>query len=172
MMKKLFNELFIVTNQPGDYAYLGVPLLGDIYDVRGPMTGVFTALLNSPNPWVFITACDMPFLNKALIGYMASKRERYDAVVPESPGGTGRDRMEPLFALYSRRLLASMEKALHDSKRGLKDFLNNKRVHYIRTSETIKFDPQARSFVNLNTPEDIDLYLQPEERLILHKQGR
>ncbi len=172
VMKRLFNKLFIVTNQPAYYAYLGVPMLGDIYDLRGPMTGVFTALLNSPNPWVFITASDMPFLNKALIGYMASKRGRYDAVVPESPGGTGRDQVEPLFAFYSRRLLVSMEKALNGGKNGLKDFLNNKRVHYIRISETEKFDPQARSFVNLNTPEDIDLYLQPEERLILHKQGR
>ena len=124
------------------------------------MTGVFTSLMNASNRWVFISACDMPFLNRDLIEYMASKIDNSDAVVPVKKGKT-----EPLFAFYSKRLLASMGKSILTDKRGLKDFLNNKRVQYIKISEIKKIDPEAKSFINLNNTEDIDLYLQPQDKI-------
>ncbi len=162
IMKRLFSEVSIVTHRPELYLYPGVTLLADIYDTRGPMTGVFTALLNSSVPWVFISACDMPFVNGAVIEYMASKRDGYDAVVPKS--SRARSSAEPLFAFYSGRLLPSMEKALLSGKKSLKDFLNNKRVQYIPRAEIKGIDPEGLSFINLNTPEDVDVYLRPEDK--------
>ncbi len=176
IMNQLFKEIFIVTNQPEFYVYLKTPMLGDVYNVRGPMTGIFTSLLNSSNNWVFISACDMPFINKELIRYMASKRDDYDAVVPKSSlplscpplvrGGWRRKRgqrgdfIEPLFAFYSKQLLSFMEKAILSNKTGIKDFLRDKRVKYIHTEEIKKIDVKAMSFINLNTPEDIQFYLR------------
>lgn len=157
IMKKLFKEIFIVTNQPEIYLYLGIPLLGDIFNVRGPMTGIFTSLLNSSNHWVFISACDMPFVNEHLIRYMAAKRNNYDAVAPMLEGKT-----EPLFTFYSKRLILYMEKAIIAGKTGLKKFLDNKRVNYISTKEIKNIDPEVRSFININTPEDVKFYLRPK----------
>jgi molybdopterin-guanine dinucleotide biosynthesis protein A len=94
VLKRLFEEIIIVTNEPEHYAYSGAQLLGDIYDIRGPMTGLLTALFNGKNRWVFVSACDMPFISESLIRYMASKRSKYDAVVPTMKGGP-----EPLFIL-------------------------------------------------------------------------
>ncbi|NOZ68776.1 MAG: molybdenum cofactor guanylyltransferase [Deferribacteres bacterium] len=162
LMKRLFSEVFIVTHRPELYLYPGVTLLADIYDTRGPIAGVFTALLNASNPWVFISACDMPFINGAVIEYMASKRDGYDAVVPKSSRARGS--AEPLFAFYSRRLLPSMEKALLAGKKGLKDFLSNKRVQYISRAEIKGIDPEGVSFINLNTPEDVEIYLRPGDK--------
>lgn len=166
VMKQLFREVFIVTNEPEHYAYLKTPLMGDIYDIRGPMTGILSALLNSPHTWVFISACDMPFINKKLIGYTASKRDHMDAVVPMI-----RKKAEPLFAFYSKQLLVSMEKSVLSGRRGLKDFLNDKRVQYITTREIRKIDPDAESFINLNTPGDIGLYLKSRDRLKYKKNS-
>lgn len=162
ILRGIFKEVFIVTNQPEFYVYLDVPLLGDLYDVRGPMTGIFTALLNSSYSRVFIVACDMPFINRALIEYMVSDRGDYDAVVP-----VYRNRMEPLFALYWRRLRASMEQAILDRRVGMKDFLMNKRVKYIKRGDIKDMDPEARSFVNINTLEDANIYLPPRDVLKL-----
>lgn len=161
IIKQMFSEVFIVTNQPELYVYLKTPLLGDAYNVRGPMTGVFTSLLNSSTKWVFISACDMPFIDKEIIKYMASKRDNYDAVLPTTPikGGQRGDFAEPLFAFYSKRLMVSMERALFTDKKGMKDFLMDKRVKYIRTEEIKKSDVKAMSFINLNTPADIQFYL-------------
>lgn len=156
---QLFEKNYIVTNQPELYAHLDTPMFGDIYDIRGPMTGIFTALFNSSTEWIFVSACDMPFINRELITYMAGMRKKYDAVVPESPGGQGGNYAEPLFAFYSRSLLLSMEKSLLTGKKGLKDFLTGKKVKYINSKEVNKVDAGARSFINLNTPEDVNLYL-------------
>lgn len=172
IMKQLFREVFIVTNQPELYLHLGVPLFGDIYNLRCPMTGVFTSLVNSTYEWVFISACDMPFINHHLIRHIASKRGNYDAVVPKSSlqsflkgftkEGLRGDYTEPLFACYSKRLLSAMEETLLNNKRGLKDFLSTNKVKYINTREIKRYDPEVKSFINLNTLEDIKYYLMLE----------
>jgi molybdopterin-guanine dinucleotide biosynthesis protein A len=156
--RQLFKEVFIVTNQPEYYSSLGAPLLGDVYDTRGPITGIFTALLNSSNNWVFISACDMPFLNKELIEYMALKRDNADIVAPLI-----KDKPEPLFAFYSKRLLGAMEKAVLTGRKSLRDFSRNKRVQYITIKEIRKIDACAASFVNLNSPEDVNRYLRNKD---------
>jgi molybdopterin-guanine dinucleotide biosynthesis protein A len=157
ILKGLFEEVLIVTNEPEHYTYTGTKLLGDIYDIRGPMTGLFTALFHAGNKWVFVTACDMPFISGPLVRYMASRRYGYDAVVPSLKG-----RPEPLFAFYSTRILLSIERSLLAGDRSLNVFLHNhkKRVQYIPSKEIAGYDRSARSFINLNTPGDIDLYLQ------------
>ena len=153
--RQLFRDSVIVTNQPEYYSHLGSKMLGDAYDLRGPMTGIFTSLLNSSSSWVFVSACDMPFLNKDVIQYMASGRKGYEAVVPiykNSP--------EPLHALYSTRLTSSMEKALLSGKRALKDFLRSKKVKYLPVRDMKKYDPEAKSLINLNTPQDIKNFIK------------
>lgn len=168
IMQRLFKEILIITNQPEIYLCLGSPLFGDVYDVRGPMTGVLTSLLNSSNHWVFVSACDMPFINEYLIRNMEAKRDSNFAVVPKSPlpspakgsclsgrQGQREDYTEPLFAFYSKKLIPYMEKAVVSGKTGLKDIFYNKRVKYITGDEIKKIDPDARSFMNFNTPEDV-----------------
>lgn len=179
IMKQCFKNIFIITNQPEKYSYLKVPMLGDAYNVRGPMTGIFTALLNSPNTWVFVSACDMPFINSQVIKYMASKRSGFDAVIPISSlpssakGKAERDNTEPLFAFYSTRLLPALEKAINSNNRSLRDFLKNKRVQYISKWQVKELDRENRSFINLNTPEDIENFLDAQDRMKYNeKAGR
>ena len=184
-MRKLFREIFIVTNQPELYSHLGVPMFGDVHNIRGPMTGVLTALMNSSNKWIFVSACDMPFINPGLIRFMADERHNpvclpilnarqkkdftvmprsdiYDVVVPVL-----HHRAEPLFAFYSIRVLNSLEQFILSGKKGIKDFLLNhdKRVKYISSEEIKNIDPDLRSFINLNTPEDIEVYLSDRDKL-------
>ena len=164
IIKQMFSEVFIVTNQPELYLYLNTALFGDFYDIRCPMTGIFTSLVNSSHQWVFISACDMPFIDKELIKYMASKRDNYDAVLPiptikgqydSVPRGQRGDFAEPLFAFYSKRLMISMERALFTDQRGLKVFLGDKKINFIETKNLNNIDNAGKSFVNLNTPKDI-----------------
>ncbi len=154
IMQSLFNEVFIATNQPEKYLYTGIPLFGDIFNVRSPMTGVLTTLLNTANQWMFVTACDMPFISENLIRYAAGKRGNDEAVVPVL-----KNKMEPLFAFYSKKLIIDMEKSINAGKTGLKDFLKDKRVKYLYTEEIRSIDKDAKSFINLNTPEDVKYHL-------------
>jgi len=169
ILEQLFKDNIIVTNQPEYYSYLETPLFGDVYDTRGPMTGIFTALLNSPTKWVFISACDMPFMSEDLIRFMSSKRDNFDAVVPMSKG-----KSEPLFAFYSKRYMASMEKSILSGEKSLMEFLHNhkKRVQYITSRDIKKIGNGKSSFINLNTPADIDVHLRPEDIIKFKKDSK
>lgn len=178
IMKQCFKNIFIITNQPEKYSYLNVPMLGDAYNVRGPMTGIFTALLNSPDRWIFVSACDMPFINSQVIKYMASKRSGFDAIIPISslPSSTKakaeKDYTEPLFAFYSTRLLPALERAVNSNNRSLRDFLKNKRVQYISTGQIKELDNSSKSFINLNTPEDIEHFLDAQDIMKYNRKAR
>jgi molybdopterin-guanine dinucleotide biosynthesis protein A len=154
LMKRLFPEHMIVTNQPGLYSFLDTKLVGDIYDIRGPATGILTAMLNSRTGWIFVSACDMPFLNAELISSLTGMRSGQDAVVPMHRG-----RPEPLLACYSTALAPDMEKAILAGRRGLRDFLSGKRVKYVQPGEMRHTGSPEESFINLNTPEDVDRFL-------------
>jgi len=112
----------------------------------------------------------MPFINSSLIRYMASKRSGTDAVVPllsVQPFSGNRDlrtRPEPLLAFYSAALIHDMEKALLNRKRSMTNFLHSKSIQYVKMDEIREYDPDMRSFINLNTPEDVDSHLSPEDR--------
>lgn len=154
IMGFLFKEVFIITNQPEAYFSFGMPMYGDIYNIRGPMTGILTSLINSRSKRVFVSACDMPFINQKLIQYISSKGNGYEAVVPKYNG-----KVEPLFAFYSKSMINSMEDALLRDKKGLHDFLRHKKVKYIASREIERIDREGRSFINLNTLEDVEVYL-------------
>jgi len=99
---------------------------------------------------------------------MALKRDNMDAVIPKypiPPSGKGikGNYTEPLFAFYSKRLLGAMEKAVLAGRKSLRDFLRNKRVQYITIEEITKIDACAASFINLNSPEDINRYLHNKD---------
>ena len=97
----------------------------------------------------------IPFLSKDLINYMATSRKGYEAVVP-----LYKDSAEPLHAFYSTKLTSSMEKALLGGKRALKDFLRSKKVKYLPIRDMKQYDPEAKSLINLNTPQDIKNFIK------------
>jgi len=149
---KVFNRVILSTNTPEHYYYLGLPMVGDILPVRGPMTGIFSALSLPDVSAVFVTACDMPDINGILSKYIADKwQSGFDAVVP-----VFNNEPQPLFGVYAKGLVRGMEEALHHEKRSLRGFLKGSKVFYVQEAEVRKIDPEGRSFVNINTMQDFE----------------
>ncbi|MCG2709533.1 MAG: NTP transferase domain-containing protein [Thermodesulfovibrionales bacterium] len=73
LMKSLFGRAVISTNTPEFYFYCGAPMIGDIINQRGPLTGIFSVLSNIKDDAIFVVACDMPFLNDQLMKYMVER---------------------------------------------------------------------------------------------------
>lgn len=151
-----FDRLAISTNEPGKYFYLGVPLVGDVYPVRGPMTGIFSALSCFPGEeGAFFIACDMPFFIAGLASRLAEIARRphwdnWDVIAP-----VWKDRAEPLFAFYSARCLPAMEERLFAGKPALQEFLGGARTIRLNEDEVRGIDPEGHSFVNINTVSDL-----------------
>jgi molybdenum cofactor guanylyltransferase len=147
----LADETIIITNRPACFDYLGLPLYTDIYRERGPLGGLHTALRRANHPHVLIVACDMPWLNRSLLEYLLSLREAADAVIPRWIRHP-----EPLHAVYSRSCLGAIETNLQAERLKLADFFEQVRVRYVDRAELARFDPEGRSFANVNTPQELE----------------
>lgn len=149
------DELVAVVNEPERADVLRLPsnvkIAVDRYPGKGSLGGLFSGLSAATEPWAFIMACDMPFLNIQLVQHMLSLREGHDAVVPVIE-----DRPEPLHALYSARCLPFMERRLQADDLKIARFFDEVKVHYVPEAEVHRFDPELLSFFNLNTQEDVD----------------
>ena len=147
----LFDEVLLVTNSPGDYLDLNLRIVTDLYREKGSLGGVFTGLFHASSSHAFVAACDMPFLNRDLISHLVSLSPGYDIVIPRTEDG-----LQPLHAVYSRRCLPFMEDLLRQGNLKIIDFFHRVKKRELRTEEILAFDPQLASFLNLNTPEDLD----------------
>lgn len=149
-----FSQCSIVTNNPEEYAFLGVKCLLDDMPNKGPLSGIFTALSHSSSEHTLIVACDMPLLNPDLLRYMASLSFEEQALVPRRASGKGQIAVEPLHSIYARLCLNSLEKRLSLGDLSVTRFLEGIPVRYIDEPELKRFDPSLQCFRNVNTPEE------------------
>ena len=76
-------------------------------------------------------------------------------MIPELPHPhTGEPVKEPLHAIYRRSCLRAVAARLAAGERPMVSFLPDVRVRVVQTDEIRRFDPDLRSFFNMNTPED------------------
>lgn len=150
LLGSIFQRVIISTNNPELYFYLGLQMVGDIIRERGPMTGILSTLSIPGISQTFVTACDMPFISMDLINYIVYKWDRkWDAAIPIFD-----KKSQPLFGVYSKSIAGNMERSIRNGKKSLRNFLHEINVLYITEKEVRNIDPEGKSFVNINTPED------------------
>jgi molybdopterin-guanine dinucleotide biosynthesis protein A len=150
LLAVLFDEVIISTNQPDVYFPKCPFLIGDILAEKGPATGILSCLLNIRNDRAFFAACDMPFIKEELIALLASYPAEFDAVVPVHRG-----RPEPLMAVYHKRIVPTLEKSIRDGVKSLTAILKIIDTKYVEREQLLRVDAEGRSFININTPEDL-----------------
>jgi len=144
------QEVIVVTNSPKNYAFLGVRLVGDVFPGRGSLVGLYSGLKAARSDYSLVVACDMPFLNLDLLRYLAALAPYHDVVIPWLKKG-----LEPLHAVYSKACLGPIEALLRRNERKILEFFPQMRVRYVEEEVVRFFDPQLRSFVNINTPTEL-----------------
>lgn len=150
LLSELCDTIYVSTNDPEAYFSTGAILIGDVLPVKGPMTGIYSVLRLPEVRVVFVTACDMPFINVILMRYVMDQwTEGRDAVIP-----IFRNKPEPLFGVYAKTCVPVMEDCLSRGERGLQSFLERISVLYVSEAEVRRRDPDGKSFVNINTLED------------------
>jgi molybdopterin-guanine dinucleotide biosynthesis protein A len=119
----------------------------------GPLAGMLAGFESACGEYVFTVACDMPYLNRALIDMMFNMVGEHDALIPISEYGT----KEPLHAVYRKdTMLEAIEKALEEGNRSILSpvsFLEN--VIYLDSEIIRTIDQDFKSFVNINAPSDM-----------------
>jgi molybdopterin-guanine dinucleotide biosynthesis protein A len=157
VMDSIFQRIILITNTPREYAYLELPMFGDLIGGLGPLGGIYTGLEALSDQAGFFVACDMPFLNPALIRHLIRVRDDFDAVVPRIDW-----KIEPLHALYAKRCLPLVKESISAGEYQAREFYQKIRLKYVEADEIRTFDPELRSFFNVNRPEELLHVTAPE----------
>jgi molybdopterin-guanine dinucleotide biosynthesis protein A len=156
----LVDELFIVSPDREDYRRFGAPIVTDRFPGEGPLGGIVTALGATQCDWCLIVACDMPFLNGALLRWMIGLRGDAEVIVPVTPGESRQGRTDVAHiahALYRVSALPAIECLMARGERQAAKLLTETRAIPIGVEQLVRFDPGLRSLFSVNTPADLEL---------------
>lgn len=148
----LFSDVVLVANAPGPYARFGLRTVADVVPDRGAPGGVHAALVSARTGWVLAVACDMPFVSPAVVRVLLEARSPELDAVCFTAGG----RVEPLLAVYRTALSGPWGEALRQGNPSLRELLASYRARLLPEETLRAVDPELRSLVNVNTPEDLE----------------
>ena len=117
----------------------------------GPLVGVAAGLEAASAPVAVVVGCDAPLLQPPLLRLLAERaRAGARLVVPVHEG-------EPqlLCAAWRREALEAVRGAVEAGERAVVAMLDRLEAELLTPAQWREADPEGRSFVNVNTPEDL-----------------
>ncbi|MDT3740152.1 MAG: molybdenum cofactor guanylyltransferase [Candidatus Kapabacteria bacterium] len=164
LLKSIFSDIIIITNEPELYEFLNVRLFSDIYKNAGPLAGIHSGLINSASEKNFIISCDIPLMTaemiKSIVDYPSDKL----ITIPKADGF-----VQELCGIYSKSLIPVIEKIISDvqsvESRNSEQTKRQCKIHQLINSipVTIIEKPEILSgykenlFLNMNNPDDYEL---------------
>ena len=152
-MSTLFDEVLVVTAQEDyDCSHLPVRLVTDKIPRKGSLGGLYTGLMEANNTLSFVVACDMPFLLKESISRLCLLPHSDVLVVKLSNG------LQPLHARYSKRCAPIIEQMIQKGDLKIQNLVAQPGLTVEIIQETLfdDIDPHRQSFMNINTPADLE----------------
>ena len=148
VFRKSFDRIVLVGDREERFAAYGLPVLPDIYP-GSSLGGLYTGLFHAATEYVFVSSCDLPFPNTAILRHLCSLKDGFDAVVPSTKYG-----YEPLFALYAKSCLGPIKALLDSGDCCAYAWYPQVRVRYVSDEELAHLDRDRRAFLNVNTPDE------------------
>jgi molybdopterin-guanine dinucleotide biosynthesis protein A len=154
-LKRMFDEVVIVAAPEQELPPLAATLVRDEVAYQGPVGGIYYGLRAAGGEFAFVTSCDAPFLNAALISYLIAQISDYDVVVPY-----WEERYQPLHAVYRRSVLPLLKEQLERGELRPVYLFDKVRTRKVEQDEIKTLDPDGLSFLNMNTPQDYEAALK------------
>ena len=160
-LNHIADQLIVTSNQQESLDFLCPDITGDrleiyadVFDTRGALNGMYTALYHAIYPTVAIVACDMVFPSAALL--KAEQKllldTNADAVVPKTSHG-----FEPFHAVYRRdTCLALVKEAIEAGETRATSWYYKAVIVEFTLEDVLAADPRGGSFINVNTPQELE----------------
>ena len=154
VIRDIFDELIIVTNDPEEFSDFNFcKIVQDEIPKAGPLGGIHAAMTASSNDAVFVFAGDMPFLDRDIIIKLVETFNKSDcnALIPVIE-----ENIEPLHSIYRSSLTGNLDSYLrrHESF-AVRDYIKTLNVRYLVLEGSEK---NKVAFTNINSASDIDLF--------------
>ena len=150
VVRAVVDDVLIVTNTPALYAFLGVPMVPDVYPDHGSLGGIFSGLTAAGGDAAFTVACDMPFLRADVAQLVIGRAGEADVVVPRVG-----EQLETLHALYAKTCLPPMEARLKAGRLKIVGFFDDVRVVEVAEADVARRAEPEVVFMNVNTPDEL-----------------
>jgi molybdopterin-guanine dinucleotide biosynthesis protein A len=153
-LRTITDEIILVARDPAQCERFrgigGVRCITDIRTGIGPVGGLHAGSLAAQGDLIFVSACDMPCIDAAVVTHLFEAIGGFDAVIPQwSP-----EMFEPLHAVYRRSALLQYLES-HESL-SLRTMIRTLRTRYIPVEELRVFDPALRTFININKIDELE----------------
>ena len=157
-----FSSIYLSINdkfskeQKQNFENMGFKIIEDIYKEIGPLGGIYSSLLNCKEEYLFITACDMPFITKNSIEVLCNKVDKNtDGVVFYDKN----NKLYPLGAIYSKNVLPIIEEMIEKKYYKLSYLIEKSNFVKINIEKT---DIPLKVLSNINTLQEYDLFINNE----------
>jgi molybdopterin-guanine dinucleotide biosynthesis protein A len=140
------NSIQLITNT-NDYDYLAYKKIKDIIVDKGPLGGIYTALVYSETEMNLILSCDIPLISTEILLELTEKHNsNFDVSVFED-----NDRIHPLIGIYSTRILPVLKKAIDKNDLKMMRFISNVKHQLIPIT-----DEKKQLFKNINSVAELN----------------
>jgi molybdopterin-guanine dinucleotide biosynthesis protein A len=148
-LKTLFGEIILSTRDP-----LANPAVVSLADEigEGPIAGMYRGLSYCRSSYLYVSACDMPFIDPGYIRYM---EDQIRAAEPDACVARRKGRFEPFNAFYHKDSAPCLLRAIQRKQYGIYRALEEMRLHIIDEAALKYFNETM--FFNINRPEDLAL---------------
>jgi len=161
ILTALCSEVLLVARDDAQAAaYTSLPGIRTIIDKvpdHGPLMGIYSGLSATYASHALAVAVDMPWVQSALAAYLLSRPATSALLVPVVDNTP-----QVLLAVYPRSVLPIIEERLREGRRDPRSLLEVTAVRYVEEAQLRLVDPQLRSFVNVNTPGELQQIVNAE----------
>ena len=154
-LREITDEIILVAKSPQQCrrfdALRGVRCISDIRPGLGPIGGLHAGVLAAKGDLLFVSACDMPCIERAVVSYLVDAIGDADAAIPS----WNEDMLEPLHAVYRRSTcLPAIESAIEAGLWKVISWFPEVKVRLLNADELKAADPAGLAFWNVNTPAE------------------
>jgi molybdopterin-guanine dinucleotide biosynthesis protein A len=158
-LRTVTDEIILVARDPAQCKrFREIAEVRCITDIRpkiGPVGGLHAGSLTAHGDLIFVSACDMPCIDAAVVTCLFEAIGDFDAVIPRwSP-----EMFEPLHAVYRRSAL--LQYLENHEPLSLRIMVRSLNTRYIPVDKLRAIDPSLRTFTNINTIEDLEKINKP-----------
>jgi molybdenum cofactor guanylyltransferase len=160
IMKSLFKNVIMITNEPEEYDFIQLEKYKDIIPKKGPLSGIHSGLIHTNTEKNFIISCDIPLITSEIISYIIEYPTNKPITVVKADGF-----IQQLCGVYDKscytkaeELLTKEENTTGKSKCKVLSLIDELGAEIIH-EETIPCYREGM-YLNINSMEDYNKMLQ------------
>jgi molybdopterin-guanine dinucleotide biosynthesis protein A len=128
-----------------------VQIVYDSITGYGLIAGILAGMLAFGSGYSICLGCDLPFISPGVIDVLFEYAKESDAAIPEHYGV-----LETLHAVYSKSVIEACRNAMEKNEHTIRSAISYLNKVVLVPAESLRrFDPDLRTFLNVNYPEDL-----------------